>query len=477
MLHPLLATAPTEVMLAVLIQLIVILLAARVFGGLAQWLKQPVVVGEIIGGILLGPSLFKAMAPELWASVFQPQAVPIFNILKELGLVLLLFLVGMEFDFKHLRQMGKASLLISLTGIVLPCLLGILLAQLLIQVLPMQVEGYLSLFGMPIPIQYTIDPFHFTLFMATSMSITALPVLGRIMMELNITRTRLGAVTITAAAVDDACAWIILATVAGIVKAGQHGEGFDFWLTLRMIGLTLGFLALMVLVVRPVLSKVIRAYFQKTGGELGPTGLAVLLCILFLCAIATERIGIFAIFGAFILGASLSAEHQLHEAVSKQMRTFVVAFFLPIFFTFTGLRTDIGGLGGLVPWAMCLLVLLTAVGGKFGGCYFTARWTGFPPREAGCIAIMMNARALMELIVINVGLDLKVITPEIFTMLVLMAVTTTIMTTPVLLRLYRGTELEPFIDATSFGKGGRLSVATRRGESHPAPEPANDLKA
>ena len=457
MINPLLASAPSDLMVTVLVQLIVILLAARVFGGIARRLNQPVVVGEIIGGILLGPSLFKAVAPEVWASIFKPDAVPIFNILKELGLVLLLFLVGLEFEFSHLRRMGKSSFFISLSGILLPFLLGILLAWLMYQALPMTVEGR--------PIEFM----HFMLFMGTAMSITALPILGRIMMELNITRTKLGVTTITAGAVDDACAWIILATVAGIVRAGQAGQAFDFGVTLRMIGMTLGFLALMLLVLRPVLSKAIRWYFQRTGGELGATGLAVLLALLFLCSIATELIGIFAIFGAFLLGAALSQEKQLHEAVNAQMKTFVIAFFLPIFFTFTGLRTNIGGLDSWLQVGFCALVLLAAVAGKFGGCYVTSRWAGFSRREAGCIAVMMNTRALMELIVVNVGLDLHVITPEVFTMLVLMAVITTIMTTPILLRLYRGTELEPFIDATPFGRKGHAVPAMATG---PITDPA-----
>lgn len=450
--HLLLATAPSHLILTVLVQLIVILLAARLFGGIAQQLKQPAVVGEVIGGILLGPSLFKAIAPELWGSIFTPEAVPVFNVLKELGLVLLLFLVGMEFEFSHLRHMGKASLVIAVAGLIVPFLLGIVLALVLFGAMSMSVDGE------PVPF------WHFALFMGTALSITALPVLGRIMMELNITRTRLGVATIAAAAGEDACAWIILATVAGVVRAGRAGQPFDFWLTLQMVGLTLAFILFMLAVVRPLLGKLVRWYFRRTGGELEVTGLAMLLCLLFLCAMATEWIGIFAVFGAFILGAALAQEQQLYNAVSKQMKTFVIAFFLPIFFTFSGLRTNIGGLDTWLQWGFFALVMLAAVGGKVGGCYVAARWTGFGRREAGCIAAMMNTRGLMELIVANVGLDLKVITPEVFTMLVLMSVITNIMTTPILLRLYQGTELEPYIDATAFGSKGTVSphgTATR----------------
>lgn len=455
MTSPLLATAPAHLMLSVLIQLIAILLAARLFGMVAQWLKQPAVVGEIIGGIVLGPSVFKAVAPEWWANIFSPESVPIFNVLKELGLVLLLFLVGLEFEFAHLRQLGKSSLLIALMGMVFPFLLGILLAWFLFSTMSLTIQQEpLTLWGLAISQERPIAFWHFTLFMGTAMSITALPVLGRIMMELNITRTKLGVVTITAAAAEDACAWILLATIAGIVRASQAGQAFDVARTLEMVGLTLAFLGVMLLVVRPLLGRAFRRYFQHTGGDLGPTGLAVLLSLLFLCALATEWIGIFAIFGAFILGASLSAETQLHAAVSKQMHTFVIALFLPIFFTYSGLRTNIGGLNTWQAWGCFGLVMLAAVGGKVGGCYTTARGTGFGYREAGCIAIMMNTRGLMELIVVNVGLDLQVITSEVYTMLVLMAVITNLMTTPILLRLYRGTELEPYIDATAFGAKG-----------------------
>jgi Kef-type K+ transport system membrane component KefB len=292
----------------------------------------------------------------------------------------------------------------------------------------------------------------FALFMGTAMSITAIPILGRIMMEMGITRTRLGAVTITAAAIDDACGWILLATVSALVKSN-----FRISDTLLMLAETLAFAAVMLLVVRPLLTRWFARALKKSGGFLTVNSLAVLIIVMFLCAIATSYIGIFAIFGAFILGATLSDQEALRHAVAERLRDFVTAFFLPIFFTYTGLRTDIGSVGGSTMWLFAAGVTAAAVIGKFGGCALAARFSGFKARESACIGVMMNTRALMELIVINVGYELGVIPASVFCMLVIMALVTTIMTAPILLRVMRGTELEPYIRNSGFVVAGPLS--------------------
>jgi Kef-type K+ transport system membrane component KefB len=428
------------VLLPILVQLAIVILAARMFALLFRRLGQPAVVGEIAAGIILGPSLFGWLFPGAFQAVFHPHVhgLPpelgqtllgwILTTLSQLGLILLLFLIGLEFDFSHLRWHGKSAFAISLGGMFVPFGLGLGLA---VWMRP-HVAPDIPLLG-------------FSLFLATALSITAIPILGRMMMELNMTRTRLGAVTIAAAAVDDAVGWILLATVAAIVQSQ-----FELGRVLLMIAQTAGFGLAMVLVARPLLRRGIASALRAGDGDLSLTGLAVLLALVLACATVTNLIGIFAVFGAFILGAVLSDQHDFRIAVTRRLRDFVSAFFLPIFFAYTGLRTNIGSLESLPLWLWCGAVTAAAILGKLGGCVLAARGTGSSWREAGCIGTLMNTRALMALIVINLGKDLGVVPESVFCMLILMALATTIMTTPILLRLMRGTELEPYILRSSF---------------------------
>jgi len=434
-----------ELLLPVLIQLVIIIAVARIFGSLARGVGQPTAVGEIIAGLLLGPSLFGWLCPETSAVIFKPhlEGVPdvlanaafpkIFAVLAQIGLILLLFLIGLEFEFSHLQQHGRSALAISLTGIALPFTLGAILTQIIHPYLEAGPKGE------PVPI------FGLTLFMGVAMSITAIPILGRMMIELGINRTRLGAITITAAAVDDAAGWILLATVAALVNSE-----FQIVDTLKMVGLTLGFAAFMFFVARPLLVRYFRWSLSENGGQLGLTPLVVLLVVILLCAIATSVIGIFAIFGPFILGATLSDQVEFREAVTAKLRDIVTSFFLPIFFTYTGLRTEVRAVDGVIMWLICGGVIAAAVIGKFGGCAIAARLSGFSWKESGIIGVMMNTRALMELIVINVGYELGVIPKSLFCMLVLMAILTTVMTTPILLRWRYGTEIEEPISKSGF---------------------------
>jgi Kef-type K+ transport system membrane component KefB len=435
-----------HVLFAVIVQLVVILLAARAFAAGFRWLRQPAVVGEIVAGLILGPSVLGAVNESIFNFIFHPaiQGVPveyfdlfdqvlrwIFTMLSQIGLVLLLFLIGLEFDFGHLRWHGKAALAIAIVGIALPFALGAGLAQVLLPYLEKEVPQT-----------------GFTLFMGTALSITAIPALGRMMLEMGIARTRLGTITITAAAVDDALGWILLASVAALVRASFH-----FSSALLMVAETLAFVLIMVFIARPVLTAWVRRALARGNGELGLNGLAIVLALVFGAALATNRIGIFAVFGAFLLGAVLSGEHEFREAVGRRLRDFVTVFFLPIYFTYTGLRTDVGTLGSWQLWLLCGLVTAAAIVGKFAGCGLAAWLSGFSPREAACIGAMMNTRALMGLIVINLGKDLGVIPDSVFCMLVLMAILTTVMTTPLLLALMRGTELEPHLIQSGFAKG------------------------
>ena len=272
------------------------------------------------------------------------------------------------------------------------------------------------------------------------MSITALPILGRLLVEWGVARTRLATIAITSAAIDDASGWIFLATVAGFAHAQIEGGTYSASSLGTMAGLSLAFLALMVWVVRPVLAHITQWLLAKNQGQPSLALLAVLMITIFGAAAATSWIGIFAIFGAFLTGAILSGERELAMVVQKNLRLFVTAFFLPIFFASTGLRTQIGTLGGVVPVLAAVAVLGAAVAGKWGGCLVAARCTGFSWREANILGLLMNTRALMELIVIHVGMELGVLPDSMFTILVIMAVVTTVMTTPLVRRFAAGTE-------------------------------------
>lgn len=423
-----------EVLLKVIIQLIVIIAAARVFGKIFGLLGQPQVCGEIAAGLILGPSLLGGYFPGLFEQIFDPSIVPIFSVLSQIGLILLLFLIGLEFDFGHLKSHGRKALLISLSGMVLPFALGLLVADL---IYPYLGQG--------------LNRLGFILCIATALSITALPILGRIMIEFNINRTRLGSITISAAALDDAFGWIVLAVVTAVVQAS-----FDPAFTFIMILKTVGFVIFMVLVARPLLIKWSNYALANGNGELSLTSLSILLILIFSSAAITNLIGVFSIFGAFLIGAILYDQKEFGEAVLRRLEDFVTAFFLPIFFTYTGLRTDIGTMEGGLLWALCGFILLAAVLGKFGGCTLAARLNGFSWREASSVGIMMNTRALMALIVINIGYDLGIIPNSVFFMLVFMSVVTTYITSPILVRLIRKTELEPLFLVSQFMQHNHL---------------------
>jgi len=409
-----------NVLLTFILQLIVIVVASRLIAALFRRMGQPQVCGEIAAGLILGPSVLGGMLPGVFHRIFDPSVGQIFAIMSQVGLILLMFLIGMEFDFGHLKRNRGTALSISLAGIVLPFTLGLLLGG--------WMHGLLHLTG---------SWLNLSLFMATAMSITAIPILGRIMVDLNINRTCIGSLTISAAAADDASGWIILALVTALARFSLNP------LKLAVMVLETGCFAIfMVRVVRPLLKRWTAAHLQNHRGSLTLGDLAFTLILVFLSAAVTNLIGIFSIFGAFFMGALLSDQDRLRSAIQGRMRDFVTVFFLPIFFTYTGLRTDIGTMRGGLLWVMCGLVLLTAFVGKFGGCWLAARMHGLPWREASMIGIMMNTRALMELIVVNIGFELGVIPKSVFFMLVLMAVVTTYITTPVLRRLLRSSELE-----------------------------------
>lgn len=396
-----------------LLQLTVIVLAGRIGGEVALRLGQNRAVGEILVGILLGPSLFGLLAPELFNYVFRSAAPEPMQMLSQIGLILLMFQIGTEFDFSHLaeREHRHTVLRVALAGLLAPFLLGLAFGVL---TAPRLVPG--------------VNPLATGLFVATAFSITALPILGRIMIDFNMTRLPLGVIAISAAAINDVVGWLLLALVTTL--AVSHFDGPAFALKIALVAV---FMGVCWKLVRPLLKRVIRRS-HRPGARLSDNLMGMLLAAIFLAAMSTYQLGIFAIFGGFMVGVLLYDEHELVEAWKARVGHFVGVFFLPIFFTFTGLRTDIGSLATPAAWGWCGLAILLASLGKFGGTYISARRCGLNPAEAKVLGIMMNTRALMELVVLNVGLDLGVISHQLFTMLVLMAIFSTVVTTPALRR-------------------------------------------
>jgi Kef-type K+ transport system membrane component KefB len=436
------ADANVETMLLkVLIQLIVIISASRLAGVAFRKLGQPQVCGEVAAGLILGPSLLGKLAPEFFSSVFSTATGPVLNVLSQLGLILLMFLVGLEFDFAHLKTYGKTAAATSIAGIALPFGLGILVAQL--------VHPWVA---------PETNKIGFALLLATALAITAIPVLSRIMMELNLQRTSIGTITITAAAVDDVAGWTILTIATAVVRS-------EFRVThaVATIAEAAVFCAVMLFAVRPVLRKWIQHTRREDGTEPSLTTIAVLIVLVLGAAAITNLIGIFSIFGAFLTGTLLHDEREFAEAITLRLRDFTTTFFLPIFFTYTGLRTDIGSMTGALLWAVAGLIIAAAIVGKLVGCGLAARFVGsLSWRDSLTIGILMNTRGLMELIVINLGYELHVFPRSVFFMLVLMTLVTTYMTTPLVRRAIRNTELEQLVQESSFVLGHRKAVRVQQ---------------
>jgi Kef-type K+ transport system membrane component KefB len=399
-----------------LLQLAVIVVAGRVGGVLANRLGQAAVVGEILIGIALGPSVFGWIAPDAFAAVFRASIPEPLQMLSGLGLVLLMFQVGLEFDFSHLRGRSNrnAVLRVAIGSLAVPFGTGLVLGYLTAPILSPAAQRH-----------------HSALFVATAFSITALPVLGRIMLELKITRMPLAVIAISAAAINDVVGWLLLALVTMITATHFDGESFG----LRVL-LVAGFIFVSIWAVRPVLKKMIRrsacSSEASVPGKLSANLLAGVLASVFLAGMATYELGIFAIFGGFMMGVILYDEPRFVAAWRERVGEFVLVFFLPIFFTYTGLRTSVSGIDTAAAWGWCLVIIGVATVAKLGAGYLAARSTGLNHSEATILGFMMNTRGLMELIVVNVGLDLGVISQQMFTMLVLMSVVSNVVTTPVL---------------------------------------------
>ena len=399
--------------LTLLVQIGVILVLARLVGWFFRKIHQPQVMGEMVAGILLGPSLLGWVAPDAYASLFPPESLGFLNSLSQVGLILFMFLVGLELEPKSLRERGHAAVVISHISILAPFFLGTCLA--------LYLYPHLS--------DDSVTFEHFALFLGTAMSITAFPVLARILTERKLLNTQLGAVAIACAAVDDVTGWFVLAGVVLLVRAA--GTTASLWLTL--LGVT-AYILIMVFGVRRLL-KNLEAIYEKRG-VVSQNMMALILLLVLASSWMTERLGIHVLFGAFLIGAIMPKQHAFVHTLVEKLNDVAVVLLLPLFFAFTGLRTSIGLLNGVQMWFYLGLIILVAIAGKFGGSTMAARATGMGWREAGGIGILMNTRGLMELVLLNIGLDIGVISPALFTMLVIMALTTTFMTAPFLEWIY-----------------------------------------
>jgi Kef-type K+ transport system membrane component KefB len=400
------AHASRGILLHVLIALAAVIVTGMVLARLFAFIGQPPVIGEVVAGIVLGPSL---LGPAISALILPPSAAPTLGVIAQLGVVLYMFIVGLELHADKLKGRIPALVAISQTSIIVPFLLGALLA----------------LYVYPRYSNASVPFTSFALFMGVAMAITAFPVLARILSDTRLVRTELGGIALSCAATGDVTAWCLLAFVVGVAKA-EIGDG------LMVAAGTLAYITVMVLLVRPVLGRVVMRWQME---RLPRGAVAFVLVALILSAIATESIGIHAIFGAFVLGAVIPAHSAVARTFTRELEPLVTVLLLPAFFAYTGMRTRIDLVTGWDEWLLCGVIILLATAGKLGGTVIAARLAGIGWRQSAALGTLMNTRGLMELIVLNIGLELHVISPQLFSMMVIMAIVTTMATAPLLRRL------------------------------------------
>lgn len=391
-----------------LLQMLTILLTARMLSMLMVKIGQPTVIGEIIAGIMLGPSFLGWMFPSFSAFLFAKDSLPHLQTLSQIGLILFMFIIGMELDLKNLAKTAKEAIVISHASIVFPYFLGVVLAYFLYKNFAPNEVSFLA----------------FALFMGISMSITAFPVLARIVQERGLAKETIGTIVIACAAVDDATAWCLLAIVIAIVKAGSIASAF------LTIVFSVVYVLGMIYLVKPFLERL--AYRHFTRESFHKLVIAFIFLMLIFSAYLAELIGIHALFGAFIAGLIIPSDMTFRHLLAEKIEDLALVLLLPLFFVMTGLRTQIGLLNEANLWLNCGLIILIAVAGKFLGSALTARFVGQTWKDAMMIGALMNTRGLMELVVLNIGYELGILSPAMFAMMVLMALSTTFMTGPAL---------------------------------------------
>ncbi len=400
------AEGKSDALIHVLVALSAVVVTGQVLSRLFRFLGQPPVIGEVVGGILLGPSLLGQIWPEAAGFILPPSVALYLAVISQIGVILYMFLVGLELNLAVLRNKVHTTVAISHASIIVPFLLGAALALFLYPRLSSRDVSFTS----------------FALFLGVATSITAFPVLARILTDRGVQGTPLGILALGCAATDDVTAWCLLAFVVGIARAKVGGA-------FLVLGLTAGYIGFMFLIVRPIAARLV-SHFE--GVPLTREIIALVFVALLLSALATESIGIHAIFGAFLFGAVIPHDSAIARALTGKLEDLVTVLLLPAFFAFTGMRTRIGLVSGVEQWLVCGLIIVVATAGKFGGTLLPARLTGLSWRDATALGLLMNTRGLMELIALNIGLDMKVISPTLFAMLVLMALATTMATAPLL---------------------------------------------
>ncbi|MEO3760531.1 cation:proton antiporter [Mycobacterium sp. B14F4] len=414
----------------VMLDVAVIIVVARLFGRVARMFRQPTVIGEIVAGIALGPSLLGLLPGHLDTLLFPPDVLPYLKILAQLGLVLFMFIVGLELDVALIRGRQRRAGTISLLSVVVPFALGALLALTLHPLHDVVDAKTVPLLG-------------FVLFLGVAMSITAFPVLARILAERRMNRTSVGVLALSAAAVDDILAWTLLAFVYAVVV------GDSPWSVVRIIALSAVFVTVMFVVVRPALARML-AWYERAG-RITPDMLAVVLVGVLLSALITERIGIHEIFGAFLFGAIMPRRGALEfrREILERLEQMSVLLLLPIFFVIAGFGVNLRAFQdpGL-SWQL-LLILTVAICGKFGGAFIGARIQRMSFQQSAAIAVLMNTRGLTELVILLIGKQLGVLDTAMFTMMVVMALVTTLITEPVLRIVYPDKAVQRDIDAAT----------------------------
>ncbi len=397
-----------EPLALLLLQIISILIVSRIFSFLFVKIGQPTVIGEILAGIALGPSLLGLFLPDTYQFLFAEHSLEYLHLLSQVGLVLFMFTIGMELNTNALKNRMGVTFIISNSSIIIPYFLGMLLAYFLFEEFAAGHTNFLS----------------FALFLGISLSITAFPVLARIVQERGLTRTHLGTISIASAAFDDVTAWCILAAVVAIAKTGSIAG------SIYTLGLAVTYILFMMLIMRPFLKKIGEIYHNSE--VLNKNIVAFIFLILIVSAFITQFIGIHALFGAFLAGVIMPPLPNFRKMIIDKVEDLSLTLLLPLFFVFTGLRTEIGLLNTPHLWFICIVIILTAISGKFIGGAFTARFLGETWKDSLSIGVLMNTRGLMELVVLNIGYEMGILPPPIFAMLVLMALITTFMTSPAL---------------------------------------------
>ena len=400
-----------------LLQIAVILALSRLATPIARRLGQPPVIAEMVAGLMLGPSLLGWVAPGVSALLFPAASLPALSMLGQFGIALFMFMVGWRLEIETLKTVGRMALVTSIVSVAVPFALGSAVA--VVAWYPYAPQGVALL--------------PFALFMGSAMSITAFPVLARILADQGLTRTRIGVLAMTCAAFNDAVGWLILAAITMIVVTGNMANA----------GGTLAGLAVYVVVMFAVVRPLVARSARRPGAPFGrsPLSLAIIVVVTVASAYTTDALGVHALFGAFLAGIVMPRDEEAEHTFSEFVEPTAVTYLLPIFFAFSGLRTSVNLITGPELWAQTGLILAVAIGGKGVGSAFSARAMGATWADASLLGVLMNTRGLVELVVLNIGFDLGILSPVLFSMMVVMALTTTLATSPIVSRLKRHARL------------------------------------